>query len=503
MEAVLSAVVAGDWSLALDHALVVWRATRDPALADLIDRITAKLELPAPTGRLPAEDQLWWVLHGRDHASRPDPIVVGGLLAVIGHRADFLDAAIEAVRTRWVDEPRTLLTAHLGTGNAWPTNFQERVAALLRWPDDPRVARTIVEIAASTAFPHAYGIPAMYDLLAARVGEIGDVRGRDKLAEIAAEPRAGQEVLRRLQATFATRALAVLDERELPGTAGPLVADCLALLPVPPPPAPPPPRLQIEALWREVAAHPDDVGVRAVLGDALVEAGDLRGDVIVLQCNARVPNRPLRGGNRSTYDGRVKTLLRMQWEAWFGDLALILPRRACEFRCGMLEVVTVGLASSPEWAFAKAKGHRELACVHTVRPGWVTTANYVAFVRALPRLPKTLGATGMDVIEALTDHASLDGLETLELTRSPVTGPNNTTHPDWTSKPLREGLARLAVLAPGVKELIVRDHVIARLFAGLRRDVRLLFPALRRLAVDKHTAITVSDLVDDNTFTVA
>lgn len=500
MEALLSAVVAGDWPLALDHALAVWRATRDPAVAELIDRITAKLELPTPTGRLPADDQLWWVQHGRDNASTPDSITVGGLLAVIGHRADFLDASITAVRERWVDEPANPLSTHLGSSNRWPSNFQERVAILLRWPDDPRVAKTIVELAASTAFPHAYGIPAMYDLLADRVAEIGDVRVVDKLSAIAVEPRAGQEVLRKLQTAFATRALARFATREPHGDAGPLVADCLALLPVPPPPTPPPPRLQLEALWREVAANPDDVGVRAVLGDALVEAGDLRGDVIVLQCNARVPNRPLRGGKRSSYDGRVKTLLRMQWEDWLGDLALILPRRACEFRCGMLEVVTVGLASSPEWAFSKAKGHRELACVHTVRPGWVTTDNYVAFIHALPRFPKTLGVTGIDVIEKL---GNLEGLETVEMMRSPVTGPNDQPLPDWTAKPLRDQLAKLAVARPGLKELIVRDHRIARMFVSFRREVRMMFPALRRLAVDKHTGVTVQDLVDDNLFTVA
>ena len=500
MNDLLTAITAGNWPAALDLALAEWRATRDPALAELIDRITAKLELPKPTGRLPAEDQLWWVKHGRDNSNTPDSVTVAGVLAVIGHRADFLDAAIDAVRARWVGEPTNPLTRHLGTSNRWPTNFQERVAILLQWPDDPRVAKTIVDLASSSTFPHAYGVPEMYEMLADRVVDIGDVRVLEQLSTIAVEPRASQEVLRRLQATFATRAIAGFTKRSAHREVGPLLADCLALLPVPPPPAPPAPRLQIEALWREVAANPDDVGVRAVLGDALVEAGELRGDVIVLQCNARAPNRPLRGSKRGAYDGRVKTLLRMQWEEWFGDLALILPRRACEFRCGMLEVVTVGLASSPEWAFAKAAGHRELACIHTVRPGWVTTDNFVAFLHSLPRFPGTLGVTGVDVIEKL---GNLEGLETVEMMRSPVTGPNDQPLLDWTAKPLRDQLAKLAVARPDLKELIVRDHTIARMFVSFRREVRMMFPALRRLAVDKHTGVTVQDLVDDNLFTVA
>ncbi len=500
MDDLLAALTAGDWPLALDHALAAWRETRDPELAELIDRITAKIELPKPAGRVPAEDQLWWVQRGRDNTYTPDSVDVGGLLAVLGHRADFLDAAIDAVRSRWVNEPRNPLTIHLGTSNRWPSNFQERVAILLQWPDDPRVAKAVVDIASSSRCPHAHGILAMYEMLADRVAELGDVRVLDKLSAMASEPRANQEVLRRLQLAFASRAIAGFTKREAHREAGPLLADCLSLLPVPPPPAPPPPRLQIDALWHEVAANPDDVGVRAVLGDALVEAGDLRGDVIVLQCNARTPNRPLRGSNRGAYDGRVKTLLRTRWEEWFGDLALILPRRACEFRCGMLEVVTVGLASSPEWAFSKAHGHRELACIHTVRPGWITTDNFVAFIRGLRRFPKTLGVTGVDVIEKL---GNLEGLETVEMMRSPVTGPNDRPLPDWTAGPLREALAKLAVARPGLKDLIVRDHTIARMFAGLRREVRMMFPALRRLAVDKDTSVTVKDLVDDNTFTVA
>lgn len=499
-----AALAASDYPLALHRALELWRDSRDPLLADLIDRISARCTLPEPAGRLPAEHQLWWVQRARENGNKPDPITVGGLLAVLGNRADFLDAAIEIVRARWVDEPRNPLTSHLGRGNRWPTNFQERVAVLMSWPDDPRVSKAVVAIAASSNFPHAYGITAMYEMLADRIAVIGDVRIIDKLEEIAAEPRAGQEVLRRLQVTFATRAIAVVGKRQAPRSIGPALAECIDMVPAPPPPTPPAPRPQIDALWKEVAANPDDVGVRAVLGDALVEAGDLRGDAIVLQCNARVPNRPLRGSGRTAYDGRVKTLLRMQWEAWFGDLALILPRRACEFRCGMLEVATVGLATSPEWAYAKAKGHRELACIHTVRPGWITTDDFVEFTVNLQRFPRTLGVTGIDVIEALEDRgADVKAVTTIEMMRSPVTGPNDRPLPDWTSKPLRDQLAKLALAAPGLQQLIVRDHAIARTFAGLRREVRLLFPALRTLAVDKQTALAVRDLVDDNTFTIA
>ena len=497
-----AALTAGDCPGALDHALVAWRETRDPELADLIDRITAKCELPSYPEMTLAEKQLWFVQRGRDDGA-PDAVTTAALLAMLGNRVDHLDSSINATRARWATAPRTPLTIHLGTSNAWPTNFQERAAVLLGWPDDPRVAMAIVEVVRSAQPPHAHNVP-MYELLADRVADIGDVRVLDKLSTMSVEPRGGYDVLRRWQVMFATRALAQFTHKTPPRGAGPELAACIAMLPAEAKPPAPRPRADLEALWREVAEHPDDVGVRAVLGDALVEAGDLRGDAIVLQCNSRNPKRPLRGSNRSAYDGRVKTLLRKEWDTWFGDLTLVLARRACEFRCGMLEVATVGLATSPDWAFAKAKGHRELACVHTVRPGWVSTANFATFVLGLPRMPTTLALTGIAVIDELAARgAAFDRLHTVEMIVNPVTGPDDRPLPDWTAKPLRDALARLAVVVPGVRELIVKNHAIARMFVDHRREIRLMFPALVRLAVDPATAVVVRDLIDDNTFTVA
>ena len=496
-----TALTAGDWPGALGHALEAWTATRDPELADLIDRITARCELPVPTGDDRVDHQRWWVERGM---AAPDPVTVAGLVARLAVRADFLDGAVAVVRQRWAKAKQTPLAAHLGNSNAWPTNFQERVAILLGWPDDPRVATAVVEVVGSVQTPHAHGVPAMYEMLADRVADIGDVRVLDDLSKMSAEPRGGYDVLRRLQVTFATRALAQLAHKTPPRAAGPRLADCIAVLPPEPHPPAPRPRADLEALWREVAEHPDDVGVRAVLGDALVEAGDLRGDMIVLQCNSRNPKRPLRGSNRTAYDGRVKTLLRKEWDTWFGDLTLVLARRACEFRCGMLEVATVGLATSPDWAFAKAKCHREMACVHTVRPGWVSTANFATFVLALPRMPSTLALTGIAVIDELaTRGAAFDRLHTVEMIVNPVTGPDDRPLPDWTAKPLRDALARLAVVVPDLRELIVKNHAIARMFVGNRREIRMMFPKLTRLAVDAATAVVARDLVDDNTFTVA
>jgi hypothetical protein len=498
------ALVATDWPTALEHALAAWRTTRAPELADLIDRITARCTLYVPGKDLPTEQALWWVQHGRGPIP-PNALLVGSLLARLDHRADALDAAIDAVRLRWQTAKSNPLTAHLTANNRWPTNFQERCAILLDWEDDPRVAKRIVEIVRSENIPHAYGIPELFDVLADRVGEIGDVRVLPALDLMIAEPRGGHADRRAHQVRFAQHAKGVLEMLRVQVTVAlARLPECIAL--VPPPPAPPkdPPRADLDALWAEVAAHPEDIGIRSVLGDALSLAGDPRGDIIVLQCNSKNPKRPLRGRNRDVYDGRVKTLLRKQWKHWLGDVSLVLPRRACEFRCGMLEVVTVGSSLSPDWAFAKARGHRELACIHTVRPGWVSEAELATFLAALPHFPHTVGATSPQLFEELASLSiSLERLTTLELMRHPQVVANGQPPNNWpTGTKLRDALGRIGSLAPNILHVIIREHGVARSLAGFARDLRLVFPKLAKVAVDEPTGVLVRDLVVDGMFEV-
>lgn len=497
------ALVAQDWPTALERALAAWRDTRIPELADLIDRITVRCTLPEPGQEVPAEQHLWWVQHA---AKRPGSVMIGALLARLAHRADALDANVTTVRQRWRSAASNPLTAHLSANNRWPTNFQERCAILLDWPDDPRVARTLVEVVQSQHVPHAYGIAELFDLLGDRVGEIGDVRVLPALQLMIDEPRGGNVDRRANQVRFARHAKGVLEMHRVhisPAITARLPA-CVALLPPPPEPPQDPPRPDLDALWAEVAAQPDDVATRSVLGDALTLAGDPRGDLIVLQCNSKNPKRPLRGTNRDVYDGRVKTLLRRQWKHWLGDLSLVLPRRVCEFRCGMLEVATVGSAATPSWAYAKARGHRELACLHTVRPGWVSDQDYATFVAALPRVPRTLAVASPGVFDELASRGvAFEGLHTLELVRSPMTHPDNVPRRDWAGSSLRDGLGRIGALAPGIHTVIVRDHVIARMFPPLGPDLRRLLPGLRTLAVDEPTRLVVPELVADRTFEVA
>ncbi|MCW5806553.1 MAG: hypothetical protein KIT31_29580, partial [Deltaproteobacteria bacterium] len=241
-----------------------------------------------------------------------------------------------------------------------------------------------------------------------------------------------------------------------------------------------------------VAAHPDDVGPRLILGDALVEAGDPRGDVIVLQCNAVRPDRPLRGAHRAHSDGRVKTIARLEWQRWLGDLALVLVRRRCRLRNGMLEAVTAGRGDTPAWAWKKARGHRELACVHTVRPGaWAPAELYAGFVASLPRAPRTLGIAHPDHVPALAvaDRTLLLGVRTLEYAQRDLHLflPGQPPVPAPPITPLATTFDGLARLAPAVEEIVFGEVDAKDQLCDLVGQLPARFPALQRIRIPAST----------------
>ena len=496
MRTLYTSMIDGDWDAALAQALVAWRASRAPALADLIEAIAPRCEVPVPVGKSPMELHLWWVTH----AVKPSPIMVSALLGLLTDRADYLDSAGETVHARWANRRgESQLAAHL-SGNprtASPTNFQERLALLLSWDPDPRTARALVDCLRGLRPPRGYGVAGLSEIMADHVGVLGDRRMLAVLDLVIAEPRGETEYVRTNQVTNARRVREALDRIPMShDPAVPQLEECLAMV-VSLPVVPPSPRIDIEALWREVCANPDDVGTRAVLGDGLIECGDPRGDLIVLQCNVRTPNRPLRGRNRETYDGRVKTLVRKKWRDWFGDVSLILVRRGSEFRCGMLEVARVGNPSSPSWAYEKARAHRELCAVHTVRPCWIASPELATFLGALSRFPLTLGVDAPDVFDHLETRAiAADRLTTLEIMKHPLDRPPLAPQARWTTRPLRESLERVAKLAPHLAQIHVFEPAIAFELQRLTGEpLSKLFPKLERIEVERDVADAARELV--------
>lgn len=418
------------WPRALGCALEAWRTTRSPVLADLIDRLAARCGPAEPVPTRGA--QRWWMQRARTY----DPVTATVLLA---------DAAELA--------PRTGIERKLF----------DRLAVLATWPDDPRVARVLAAWFAGAnigwTYAHDEATVGFYEQLAAQLVRLRDARAIATLERVLAEPRGLTVGLRERQRELAGHAIDVLADvlldAPLPdGAAGEIARWC-------PSPAPPPAAPDERALWLAAA---DSADARLVLADYLLERGDRRGEIITLACAG--------GEDRAR---RATALLHEHWERWLGDLALVLDRGNCTFTGGVLAIATVGLYTTPVWAYAKVASHRELATIHTVRPGWnASEPGYLAFVDALPRLPGRIRLTAT-MIEPFARTRPRWPMRALELV---------TNLPD-----LRAPLAHVAELAaaalPDVEEIELPqpgdlDERVLAVIPALPR----LFPRLARVRID-------------------
>jgi uncharacterized protein (TIGR02996 family) len=82
-----------------------------------------------------------------------------------------------------------------------------------------------------------------------------------------------------------------------------------------------------EDLLAAVYANPADDGARQVYGDALLEAGDPRGELIALQFKKKLKLEEKK---------RVRELLKQHAEGWLGDLAPLFWRNSVVFARGFL-----------------------------------------------------------------------------------------------------------------------------------------------------------------------
>jgi uncharacterized protein (TIGR02996 family) len=161
---------------------------------------------------------------------------------------------------------------------------------------------------------------------------------------------------------------------------------------------------EIAALWEQIAAHPDELGPRIVLGDALLEHGDPRGELIALQCGAG--ERAGSPEERARAKHRVRQLVQQLWKRWLGPLAPFLHQRGCELHRGMLEVVRVGVPDSPAIGWREVARHHELFAIHTVRPNHGSGP-------ALPRIAETMEVLARlaPALETLVFDARCERLE--------------------------------------------------------------------------------------------
>lgn len=152
----------------------------------------------------------------------------------------------------------------------------------------------------------------------------------------------------------------------------------------------------ISELWAAVVADRDDLAPRLVLGDALLEAGSTRGELIHLQCDGHPTLRATLADEPTTVytsddDRAVGLAMRghelaaASWNVWMPELAPILELDRCWFHEGMLHGI-VPTGTSQQWR--ELAGHPELAMVRKVRCSERSYGVlYAAAIDALPYAP--------------------------------------------------------------------------------------------------------------------
>jgi hypothetical protein len=313
-----------------------WRNERDVVLAEQIDVLAESVApmLMPPPKRM----QRWWLAQAKTY----DPEVATTLLAQLRAYAN-------------------------------DDQLADRIRAMLRWPDDPRVGVALAETLVGRPFNELYRMMhrrrlanPFVDEIAKRIVEIGDARGIERLASL--WNLLGDETRNRL-------ANVQLREPKYKRASVPLV----------------------DTAWAAVLAEPLAIQPRLVLGDAYLQSGDPRGEVIATQCVPLLAIEQARARGEAidpnalfgVRASEMTKLIDANWHRWLGDVAMVVARGS-KFRGGLLSDIWVGHAATPVgWAWQRAAHHRELCAVEHVRyTDWVRPKTFVEFVAKLASIPR-------------------------------------------------------------------------------------------------------------------
>lgn len=317
----LGAIQGGEDEEALQHLLTAWRALPSQPLAARVEAVSARIARP-PVSTRPSVKASWMARAAEKNAA--DTGVLLDALAV-------------------------------GRGD----EVAERLAVLAHWPADPRVSTALVRHLLEPPLVGRSGrgvAMAMLDLLVA----IGDPVAAAAFVE--AFDAARLEVLRRIgrvvQQKIATvdpllRALKVpaLDpafEPLLDAIDGALAATKQL------------PLRDESALLEAIYADLDDDAARLVYADVLLERGDPRGELIILQC-ARA-----RTGARAT--SRERELLGTYARAWLGPLDKVIMKRGLVYERGFL--VACACSTEKKDDLEATLGHSVWSTVTKVDLAW-------------------------------------------------------------------------------------------------------------------------------------
>jgi uncharacterized protein (TIGR02996 family) len=269
----------------LDRLIAAWRDSRDPALAEVIVRLGARVaaERGPLRGATKAElEEAWHAL-----AATADSGDVDRLLAA-----------------------------------PWPAAWRvalRRVTRLGGFAADPRIGRRLCEVASRYAADAAAPIHRAIALVLERAP--------DEANAVAIERLEAQREGLSSQAAYRSARGAI--ERASPPVSADaaLLAEALAAAPATAP---------LHELWKDVWAHPERIAARHVLADALQARGDPRGEFIALQ---------LAGGENQKAARRVAALLREHGDDWLGRLPGV-ERASRRFERGFVSSVRVAASDA-------------------------------------------------------------------------------------------------------------------------------------------------------------
>lgn len=335
-------LAAGDARTALEQLLAVWRERPARLLAETIEAVGAMAAygVHAPSGV---------GTHDRD--------------------ANWL---AEAKRGDVVTRQRLADTITETTQRAMKL---ERARALLAAGTDPRTAMALVAIAASKGMVWDGEVSTLWNPLFALIGEAGDPRVRDVLANV----RWDDVVIgtKNLKAKFRER-IAKYDAKlakllpaapELAAAETRLLEEMIAHARAPSP-------VQVAeddteaALLAAVHATPGDLDVRSIYADHLQERGDPRGELIRLQL-AHPPGTP----EPPELTWRLQQLFQKYRDAWLGPMLAYVEHEV--YRHGFVEEVK----------FKKVGAYDSAYVVPPPDPFWSTLRTVWGGVPASDALP--------------------------------------------------------------------------------------------------------------------
>jgi len=297
-----------------------------------------------------------------------------------------LPSAMAAREAAWLELARTRDPGVLPTllGLDWPVHprgGKARLAELVQFPPDPRIAESILTLWQAGRY-RSNASPPFWKLGFRTIAGWGD-------------PRPGQ-IVKRLDAW--NRDAYFHNVRGLPTdlTVDAATAREIAALEAVIDRANPAP-VSRDALFAAVYAEPESDAPRAVLGDALVSDDDPRGELILLQLQlAAKPDKKA--------ETRVRALLRDHAKQWTAGIA---SERACTFRRGFVAAVRGGTPPSP-----KALANPAWRCVDELDLHHDLPATQVARALAHPNLAgvRTLAGVRASSLAKLAGKRHFDRL---------------------------------------------------------------------------------------------